>query len=243
MGFLFSLFHSIKNGGACTSSQSLLFLSFAVDSSSLTSHFYVPKSGKNLLFLTVAARALKSREEWALLCKFFSRKLHGYGSVCFQREWKFQYQAVNLKSPGSLQPMLYKLNTCPPSFNRAWTMMLPINRQVGSPHCAFHRVYTCKGGCNWLGPRRLAKFHAGSRGGGEQGQRTDSAGSARQLCKLLVVCKSFCRFPAWKVSLGYFTTEGNSLAYFIFSPNRKTFAKCLLRPLCYNVLVSSLQRY
>ena len=117
-----------------------------------------------LLFLTVAARALKSREESGFLCVFFSWKLYGYGRVCFQQEWKFQYQAVNPKSSGLLQPILYKLNTCPSIFNTACTMALPVNVQVCSLHRAFHRVYTCKGDCNWLGPRRLAEFHAG-RGG------------------------------------------------------------------------------
>lgn len=161
-------------------------LLFVVDSSGLTSHFSGPKSGTILLFLPVAAHALKSREESGLLCIFFSQKLYGYGSVCFQREWKFQYQAVNLKSPGSLQLILYKLNACPSIFNTAQTMALPTNPQVCSPHCAFHRVYTCKGDCNWLGPRRLAEFHAG-RGGGQQ---TDSAGSAKQLCKSFFVSHS-----------------------------------------------------
>lgn len=147
----------------------LLFLSFAVYSSGLTSHFYDPKWGTILLFLTVAARALKSREKLGLLCPVFSPKLYGYGGVCFQWGWKFQYQAVNLKSPGSLQPTPYKLNTCPSIFNTAWTMALPTNPQVCSPRRAFPRLYTCKGDCDWLGPRCLAEFHAGRgrRGEGE----------------------------------------------------------------------------
>lgn len=158
-------FSSIKSGGAGTDSQSLLFLTLVMDSSGSTSHFYDPISGTILLFLPIAACALKSREKSGLLCIFFSPKLYGYGNVCFQCEWKFLYQAVHLKSPSSLQPILHKLDACPSLSKTVWRSVLPMNLRICSPCRAFHHLHTCEGDCDWLGPRRLAEFRAGKKAG------------------------------------------------------------------------------
>lgn len=180
----FFIFHSIKNGVARTNSQSLLFLSFAVDSSGFILHFY-DLNPEQFCCFSLSCACLKISRRIRLALYIFPPKTLWIQRCLLSARVEIPVSAASLKSPGLLQLVLHKLNACPSVFNRGWTKVLPRKLQVCSPRCAFHRVCTCRGDRAWLGPRSLAAFQAGKKGAvGKQALKGLPDPCASRLCRV-----------------------------------------------------------